>query len=448
VRLLLVCDHPSLGRGFATVGHQVATGLARTGRWEIDYLGRYEPRSMPHPPPYRVHDVHAHGLPSVAEDDPALGEALVRVLEGDGHPLTLLSIGMGYDHQVLLRVLSRLALRSHFRTAAYVGADYAPAPAGLAEIAARVDALVPYSHWARTVAETCCAQAAVPTSMISEPIPHGVDIDVFRPLPADERSRARRELFRLGPDDLLVGTFGRNTEHKRLDLALRIFHLFATGSWARCRTCAALASPSLDLTRFACRPAGRCARCDGHDLLPGTPRPQARLYLHTEQLRPVERAAGGGWDLALLARRLGIADRVVFGPTSRQGHGVAVEELVARMAACDLHLLPYDSGGWELTVLETAACGVPNVITDTAAPPEYASAFAATVPVAEYVAGRDGLRGLIDVEAAVECLIELADSPVRRARMGEAGQAVARSFGWERAVGAWDRLLRDLAAPS
>ncbi|HUG86928.1 MAG TPA: glycosyltransferase, partial [Euzebya sp.] len=123
--------------------------------------------------------------------------------------------------------------------------------------------------------------------------------------------------------------------------------------------------------------------------------------MHTELLKGQERRVTGGWDLERMARRLGVSDHVRFDRSLRIGRGVAGGELARRMAACDVHLLPYEGGAWELTVLETAACGVPNVITDAAAPPEYAAPFSILVPPNMRVPGPRGARAFMDVGLAV-----------------------------------------------
>jgi glycosyltransferase involved in cell wall biosynthesis len=111
------------------------------------------------------------------------------------------------------------------------------------------------------------------------------------------------------------------------------------------------------------------------------------------------------------------------------------------MAACDIHLLLYECGGWELTVLETGACGVPNVVTDVAAPPEYAAPFSRLIPVATHVIGISGHRGLADLDAAAAALVELGESPEERARLGARGVVVAAAHDWNRVGQLWLELL-------
>jgi glycosyltransferase involved in cell wall biosynthesis len=171
------------------------------------------------------------------------------------------------------------------------------------------------------------------------------------------------------------------------------------------------------------------------------------LYLHTELLDLVDRHVAGGWDLERLASRYGVEHEVHFDRSIRIGEGVSDAELAARMGACDVHLLPYDCGGWELTVLETAACGVPNVITDIATPPDYASAFAELVSPAARVQTPTGMKGYIDEGLAVAALMRLTRDHGHRATLGRRGIEAAAAYSWDRVGELWDQRLRAIAPP-
>jgi glycosyltransferase involved in cell wall biosynthesis len=100
-----------------------------------------------------------------------------------------------------------------------------------------------------------------------------------------------------------------------------------------------------------------------------------------------------------------------------------------------------------LTVLETGACGVPNVIADAGAPPEYAAPFSILVPPAARVLGATGMRAFIDEGLAVDALTRLAADRDLRVRLGQNARAVAIAHRWESVVPAWDRLLAELSPP-
>ena len=451
-RILLVADHPSVHRGFATVGRKVAAALQASGTWEVHYLGRFHDGEAAQPLPYAVyasklHDAEDHlGQRTFA----ALAAHLLRDLPEGQCVLPVLILGPVGDQAPLVRAALSAGLRRRLHVAAYVPVDYVPLPRERARFFRAVDTVIPYSAAGQRAIASCCADAGSPIDQPLTPVAHGVDVSVFRPLPREARAAARASFFGVEGEELVVGYFGRNSRHKRADLALAIFRLFAQGHYGTCPPCGRTTAYPFDPTTYTYRPVSHCRHCGAGGLDPGRPRPDARLYVHAELLAPADQLVSGGWDLEELARRMGLGPQVIFNRELEVGRGVEEDELAARMAACDVHLLPYEGGGWELTVLETGACGVPNVITDYATPPDYARPFAECVPVAAYQARRHGeMVAVIDQEEATAALRRLADDPGRRRALGDAGVRVASEYAWERLGPQWLDLLGriDLAEP-
>jgi glycosyltransferase involved in cell wall biosynthesis len=319
--------------------------------------------------------------------------------------------------------------------------DFAPLPRRLGEVLNALDLVVPFTRFAKTALESWLEYEGIGAKKLAAPIPHGVDTAIFRPLPIEQREAVRRRVFKADTEKLVVGFFGRNSSHKHPDLAVRIFHLFATGSSWKCRDCGQITPFELDPIDLSVKPAGVCGACGSGHGSRGSEHPEALLYLHTEPLSGTERLAAGGWDLNALITKLGIRQRIRWDRDLAIGRGLPVEELAKRMAGCDLHLLPFDCGGWELTVLETGACGVPNIITDYAAPPEYARPSSACIPVNAEICDPAGFRGLLDLGQALEALETLANSPEQRTGLGSRGVATARKLGWDAIVNRWRALL-------
>lgn len=443
-RVLLVADHPSLHRGFATVGRKIAGALQASGGWDVHYLGRFHDGAAPEPLPYAVHPSKLH------DPDDELGQRtfatlvarLLQDLPAGQRTLLVLALGPVGDQAPLVRAALAVGLRSRIHFAAHVAVDHVPLPRERARFFRAVDTVIPYSAAGQRAIACCCREGGVPLEQPLTPIAHGVDVSVFRPLPDEARAAARAAYFGVAGDDLVVGYFGRNSRHKRVDLALAIFRLFAQGCYGTCNRCSRTTQDAFDPTTYGYRPARGCRHCGAPGLETARRRPEARLYVHAEVLSPAEQLVSGGWDVEELVRRMGLGSQVILNRDLAVGRGVEEPELAARMAACDVHLLPYEGGGWELTVLETGACGVPNVITDYATPPDYARPFAECVPVAAYQARRRGeLVAIIDQEAAVGALARLADAPDRRAALGLEGVRVASQYAWERLGDEWLDLL-------
>lgn len=436
--VVIVCDNPTLHSGFATVGRQVARSLHARGV-RVRYVARYPGDAGAPPEPYEVLEVDPD------DDSPGVARShLVRSLSqavaasGRAGRVALLSIGGLFDHTEVLTALRDPQFSRPEVVIVYLPVDCAPLPPIARTTLDQADLVVPYTWFGAEAIRRAGA-----TAVVAPPIPHGVDTGIFRPLEADERRAVRRARFDLADDEFLVGFFGRNCGHKRPDLAMRIFAAWINGGVARCPECAALVELPWGPLAGEYGTLRRCPHCSAGGPFARQPaRSGARLYLHTELLGRGERRISDGWDLERMARRLGVHDHVRFDPSLRFGRGVAGSELARRMAACDVHLLPYEGGAWEMTVLETAACGVPNVITDAAAPPEYAAPFSILVPPMMRVHGSRGARAFMDVGRGVAALQRLSGNPEERRRLAQRGIEVARAHQWSRIGDDWMELLR------
>jgi len=418
--LIVAAEHPSQTVGFASVATNVAAQLHDRG-WPVHYLG-FEPLEADDGPwPFPVEAVD--GIDGVGERVADLAPLAPAVLFF-GRALHLLAI----DDR-----LRRAGRRDDVDLTFYAAIDYTPSPGSVGQLVAAVDRIVPATRFAAT---------AIGGPLV-DAIPHGVDTTRFRPLRPSQRAEVRARELGAG-DELVIGYFGRNSRHKRPDLALRAFAHFARGAYATCATCGHLTVAELNSCGSFGEPTS-CRLCAGSVVEPGTAHPDGRLFMHTELSDAAERRASGGFDLELLARRFGVADRVTFDRSLSVGRGVALHRLAERMAAVDLHLLLCEGGGWELTVLETGACGVPNVVTDYAGPAEYAAPFSRLIPVANQLMQPWGVEGVVDLDAAVGALVDLADVPEHRVELGAAGPATAARYRWERVGQLWHELLARVA---
>ena len=148
-----------------------------------------------------------------------------------------------------------------------------------------------------------------PTSVIG----HGVDLETFRPV---ERGAARRALG-LPRDGYIVGCVNGNFRRKRIDLAIRYFALWASD-----------------------KPA------------------HVKFYYHGLP------NAEAGWDVEQLCRYYGVRDRLLLTPSLEDGIPVDEDTLRAVYAAMDVHVCTSYGEGFGLTVAESMACGVPQVVPD------------------------------------------------------------------------------------
>ena len=414
--VIIACDHPDLHTGFATVGRAVAHGLRATGHWAVEYL-------------------------PLSPDEPLDSSVLTAnpPNRADGRRRTLLCIGSPRQQTRLLDALDAQGLRPLVHVVSYLAVDHAPVSPLLGRLYGRLDTIVPYTRFAAEALRRAFPEIS---PRLAAPIPHGIDVDLFGASDFAERRATRMRVFGVTDDrTMVIGFFGRNVGHKHPELALRIFEAFAHGHFGRCLHCMRVTPFDRDPIDGSARVRSSCAHC-GKDGLSRVDVPDSRLYLHTESGAEHAGYRNGVWNLHRLARHLDIQSHIVLDRSLLPGLGVDAAELVRRMGACDIHLLSSDAGGWELTVLETAACGVPNVITDVGGAPEYARPFSEVVAPSVRALQPDRSHAHMDIGAAIDALLRLTTDPVRRAAMGQIAVATARHYRWSNIIPLWDRVLR------
>jgi glycosyltransferase involved in cell wall biosynthesis len=231
-------------------------------------------------------------------------------------------------------------------------------------------------------------------------VPHGVDPRILR---LDEaRRNASREKLGLGNRFVFL-CVGAMTDNKGIDLLLRAF----AGVAARA-----------PLTQLVLKGADD-------------------LYASRDHLqRALDALSGADREIAR-SRLIYIGDRR------------PAQDMADLLRAADCYVAPYLAEGFNLPVLEAAACGVPVICTAGGATDDFVDpSFAATIRSRpEWVRTEFGVVGEVlqpDVEHLVELMSRVVGDPVEARRMGAAGAAhVAQSFTWDRVT---DRLVDVLFA--
>jgi glycosyltransferase involved in cell wall biosynthesis len=229
-------------------------------------------------------------------------------------------------------------------------------------------------------------------------VPHGVDPRVFHP-DAVRRDEARR---RLGLADAFVFmSVGAMTGNKGIDALLRAFARIAL------------------------------TRAEARLLLKGAD----DLYGSRDLLR-------AQLDTLAAADREAVAARVVY-----IGERRSAADIAELLRAADCYVSPYLAEGFNMPVLEAAACGVPVICTAGGATDDFTDpAFAWRIGSQRaQVRTETGLVGFAmqpDYEHLVELMRRALHDPENAHRMGAAGAVhVAREFSWDRVT---ERLVEVL----
>ena len=229
-------------------------------------------------------------------------------------------------------------------------------------------------------------------------VPHGFDPRVLHP---DESRRvdARRKL---GVDACFVFmSVGAMTDNKGIDLLLRGFARVADGSVE---------------TRLVLKGADD-------------------LYASRDRLQHA-------LDALSTAEREAVASRIIY-----LGDRRSVSEMADLLRAADFYVAPYLAEGFNLPVLEAAACGVPVICTEGGATDDFTAPSFAWRIHSQTESVRIEMRFAGEVlQPDIDHLIELMRQAIRdrdaARRMGEAGAAyVVQNFTWD---GVTDRQVEVL----
>ncbi len=275
-----------------------------------------------------------------------------------------------------------------------------------------VDRFVAYTEFARREMSAAVAQLTAAGARFAfdriDVIPHGIDLEAFRPL--GDRRAVRRQLFagradaHQLEDAFIVLNANRPVARKRLDLTIEGFARFARGK-------------------------------------PGN----VRLYLHHAILLPGERERIEGWIDAA-----GIRDRVIMRTELGQGAITSDDRLNLIYNACDVGLTTTMGEGWGLVSLEHGATGAAQIVPRHSACEEiWEGAALMLEPIHRGVPDEFSPLELatVSAEQVAEALERLyRDMELRRKLSVAAFDAARRpAYSWDRIAQRFDALLRDEA---
>jgi D-inositol-3-phosphate glycosyltransferase len=269
---------------------------------------------------------------------------------------------------------------------------------------AQADRVVAYTHFARAEFEGAFRRLRGDFPAV-EVIPHGVDLDRFRPLP--DRAEAKSRVFGDRPDagePFIVLNASRPDKRKRVDLTIRGFAEFAAGKPANVRLC--LHHPVM----------GEAAE---------------------RELEPV-------------IRECGLGERLSVNPLGSEI--VGDDELNLLYNACDVGINTAMGEGWGLVSFEHGAVGAAQIVPDHTACGELWRGHAELIPPARsYVPEFSPLEmGEVSPEGVAQALEALYRDPGRRQGLARAAVSVAQNpaYSWDAVARQFDELFVELADAS
>lgn len=270
------------------------------------------------------------------------------------------------------------------------------------KVISSTDKTIVFTDWAQDVINKTCEVVTNGKKLTNmETIPHGVDIDVWKQLPEEDIKFLRKKIFKIDEKDncFLIGSVARNQPRKRLDALFQTMRIFI----------------------------------DKYE----DPKKPIKCYFHCAIQDSL------GWNLLWLATYYGVQDRCIFNDKLQPGVGPSDKELNELVNCFDVHVSLTNSEGWHLPALETAAAGVPNIITKYSAHADWGkdTHLFCKVGAWEHEPRTGFVKAIADIEHAALQLKLLYRSKAMIKEYSKRGISLGRKLSWPNVCKQWEALL-------
>lgn len=260
------------------------------------------------------------------------------------------------------------------------------------------DRIIVFTNWAKDVVNRTVTAVTGNKQLTNiGVIPHGVDTSVWKQLP--NKKELREKYFKLGDDVFLLGSVARNQPRKRLDAIMETMRIFI----------------------------------DKYE----KPGKKLMCYFHCSLKDKM------GWDLIWLARWYKVEDRCIFDNRLQPGVGPENEQLNEIVNCFDAHISLTNSEGWHLPALETAAAGVPNVITNYSAHADWGKDTHLFVKVKAYYHEpvTNFIKAVADTDHAAKQIQLLYNSKKMWEDYSKRGVKLGNKLEWSKVCEQWVELF-------
>jgi len=382
-RLLLLSDHADCPTGFGVQHGYLARGLAKTGRWDVHSVGLWDKRPIAQVAPHLTRYPGGHWPPN----DPELWRIYGSIIKPD----ILITLGDLWMYEHLLKEPPTGLTWFH-----WLPVDGAPFPMLWSTWLANLEHLVLMSKFGVQL-----FRGQLPQKVRCHYVAHGVDTELFRPLPGDSNLRSKwstRLHTHLAPDDFLLISRDTNQWRKQQPLLLEALSLIND--------------------------------------------PTVKLMFHCD---PVAGDPGSGWDLRYAAKHVyGVEDRVIFTSPGEKADALPQNELNELDNVCDIRVSAAAGEGFGVITLEGLANGTPSVITDYTTSRELVEGCGELVRVAGHTLqqGAHILRPIVDTLDFARRILKLRRDPALLSTYCRRGrQRAVRHYTVKRMVRAWCDLI-------
>jgi glycosyltransferase involved in cell wall biosynthesis len=169
--------------------------------------------------------------------------------------------------------------------------------------------------------------------------------------------------------------------------------------------------------------------------------PESRLLMHACKIDQ-------GWNLDRLAIEFGIQDKVYVTPGLTPNHGVDCRELKLIYDTMDVHVNTAWGEGFGIPILESMACGVPNIVPAYTVGPEFinASKGGGLIKVGTYAVevGSHIRRAYVDVVHLKATMDKLSEDKALRIALGKNAKKFAANFTWDPIIKQWEDVFDNI----
>jgi len=231
------------------------------------------------------------------------------------------------------------------------------------------------------------------TGLDSFYIPHGVDTNIYRPLPKSIIEMIKKE--NNWDKKFVVGCVARNQSRKQLTRLIEAFKIFAENK---------------------------------DDVV---------LFMHTHPHDPA------GNNLVDFSKKIKIENKIVYSGMVSPFLGVPQSQMNVVYNCMDIHVLPTTGEGFGLPIIESMSCGVPNLCTEYTTAKELLEGHGEMAKITTFVSGdKNTDRAFVDIEDLAKKMDKLYyDKNLRERYSVDGRKFVLDNFNWEKVVRAWLELF-------
>lgn len=432
--ILVISDSPCIHTGHAQIVRNIWNRIFNEGKYNIVQLAWWHTNPLiPVPWPLLVTSRNPQNILDPADN---YGDCSLNNILRELKPNLCWMMG---DPWMLYPVASRRSL-IQCPIMSYIPADGGPldnqpvedlVSSRWSEVVNASDVVVPMLPTASKL-----MKAMFPDGNIYDPIPAGVDLNMYSPVCDEERAEIKKRIFGFN-NRLIMGSVSRNQQRKHLAVNIQAVHFLSTGKYSICSKCGKY--NLWDRNYMEARdigPVSKCRYCGG-SVKPGKPIDVA-YYMHTPLIEGVD----DQYRIIPLVRQFGLEfpqdgiRKIFVNQQIQPMHGMAESIMVDYYRAMDVFALPSLGEGFGLPLLEAMACGTPVVVPDYSCPPDFISGAVVQCSYIWCEPPMNYWRGMVDPNLWAQAIVETG-SPDARIR----ARKRAEEFGWDTTIVKWAELI-------